>query len=84
MGFWRRAPGWFWSNDMPVDEVLADNGPNFVSDAFAELLAQRRILHRRTRPYRPQTNGKAERFNRTVLLRLTSRDGIHRESVRFW
>ena len=41
-------------------------GPNFVSDAFAELLAERRILHRRTRPYRPQTNGKAERFNRTL------------------
>ena len=66
VGFWRRAQGWFWSNDMAVDEVLTDNGPNFVSDAFAELLAERRILHRRTRPYRPQTNGKAERFNRTL------------------
>ena len=52
VGFWRRAQGWFWSNDMAVDEVLTDNGPNFVSDAFAELLAERRILHRRTRPYR--------------------------------
>ena len=66
VGFWRRAQDWFWSNDMAVDEVLTDNGPNFVSDAFAELLAERRILHRRTRPYRPQTNGKAERFNRTL------------------
>ena len=37
---------WFWSNDMPVDEVLTDNGPNFVSDAFAEILAERRIVHR--------------------------------------
>ena len=66
VGFWRRAQGWFWSNDMPVDEVLTDNGPNFVSDAFADQLAERRIVHRRTRPYRPQTNGKAERFNRTL------------------
>ena len=66
VGFWRRAQDWYWSNDMAVDEVLTDNGPNFVSDAFAELLAERRILHRRTRPYRPQTNGKAERFNRTL------------------
>ena len=66
VGFWRRAQHWYWSNDMAVDEVLTDNGPNFVSDAFAELLAERRILHRRTRPYRPQTNGKAERFNRTL------------------
>ncbi|MYJ81549.1 MAG: IS481 family transposase [Acidimicrobiaceae bacterium] len=64
--FWHRAQVWFWSNDMPVDEVLTDNGPNFVSDAFAEVLAERRIVHRRTRPCRPQTNGKAERFNRTL------------------
>ena len=66
VGFWRRAQSWFWSNDMPVDEVLTDNGPNFVSDAFAEVLAERAIRHLRTRPYRPQTNGKAERFNRTL------------------
>ena len=66
VGFWERAQSWFWSNDMPVDEVLTDNGPNCVSDAFTELLAQRRIRHLRTRPYRPQTNGKAERFNRTL------------------
>ena len=66
VGFWKRAQSWFWSNDMPVDEVLTDNGPNFVSDAFADQLAERRIVHRRTRPYRPQTNGKAERFNRTL------------------
>lgn len=64
--FWHRAQVWFWSNDMPVDGVLTDNGPNFVSDAFAEVLAERRIVHRRTRPCRPQTNGKAERFNRTL------------------
>ena len=51
---------------MAVDEVLTDNGPSFCSNAFAELLAQRAIKHRRTRPYRPQTNGKAERFNRTL------------------
>ena len=48
--FWRRAQDWFWANDMAVDEVLTDNGPNFVSDAFAEILAERRIEHRRTRP----------------------------------
>ena len=62
----KRAGVGFWANGMPVDEVLTDNGPNFVSDAFGEVLAERRIVHRRTRPYRPQTNGKAERFNRTL------------------
>ena len=66
MGFWRRAQDRFWSNQMPVDEVLTGNGPNFTSTAFASWLAERRIKHRRTRPYRPQTNGKAERFNRSL------------------
>ena len=51
---------------MPVDAVMTDNGPNFCSALFAEQLAQRRIAHLRTRAYRPQTNGKAERFNRTL------------------
>ena len=66
VGFWRNAQDWFWSNDMAVDEVMTDNGPNFVSDAFAAVLAERAIVHHRTRPYRPQTNSKAERFNRTL------------------
>ena len=51
-GFWRRAQHWFWSNDMAVGEVLTDHGPSFVSDAFAAVLAERRIVHRRTRPIR--------------------------------
>ena len=66
VGFWTRAQDWFWANDMPVDAVMTDNGPNFCSALFAELLARRRIAHLRTRAYRPQTNGKAERFNRTL------------------
>ena len=37
VSFWRRAQGWFWSNDMPVDEVLTDNGPNVcLADAVAQ------------------------------------------------
>lgn len=42
------------------------NGSNFRSGVFADVLAERRIKHRPTRPYRPQTNGKAERFNPTM------------------
>lgn len=64
--FWRRARDWFWTRGMTVDEVLTDNGSNFRSRLFAEILAERAIKHRRTRPYRPQTNGKVERFNRTM------------------
>ena len=52
---------------MAVDEVMSDNGSNFRSRVFAELLAERAIKHRRTRPYRPRTNGKAERFIQTML-----------------
>ena len=64
--FWSRAQDWFWAKGMTVDEVMSDNGSNFRSRVFAEQLAQRAIKHRRTRPYRPQTNGKVERFNRTM------------------
>ena len=49
-----------------MDEMMTDNRPNFCSDAFAEMLAERRIRHLRSRPYRPHTNGKAECFNRTL------------------
>lgn len=64
--FWRRAQDWFWAKGMTVDEVLTDNGSNFRSGLFAEVLAEGAIKHRCTRPYRPQTNGKVERFNRTM------------------
>ena len=65
-GFWQRAQDWFWARGLPVDEVISDNGGNFRSRVFAQALAQRRITHRFTRPRRPQTNGKAERFIRTM------------------
>jgi transposase InsO family protein len=66
VGFWRRAQDWFWAKGMAIDEVLTDNGSNFRSREFAGVLAERAIKHRRTKPYRPQTNGKVERFNRTM------------------
>lgn len=66
VGFWRRAHAWFHDKNMTVEEVMSDNGANFRSRNFAELLAEQGIKHRRTRPYRPQSNGKVERFNRTM------------------
>jgi transposase InsO family protein len=66
VGFWERAQNWFWAKGMTIDEVMSDNGSNFRSRDFAELLATRAIRHRRTRPYQPQANGKVERFNRTM------------------
>jgi transposase InsO family protein len=52
---------------VPVERVLTDNGWCYRSAAFQQVLAEAGAAHRRTRPYRPQTNGKAERFNRTLL-----------------
>lgn len=66
VGFWHRAQAFYRSHDMIIDEVLTDNGPNFRSNLFADALAAHTIKHLRTRPRRPQTNGKAERFNRTM------------------
>ena len=47
--------------------MLTDNGSCYRSRVFADLLATQDVRHRSTRPYRPQTNGKVERFNRTLL-----------------
>jgi transposase InsO family protein len=49
-----------------VQRVLTDNGACYRSHAFAAALGDE-VTHKRTRPYRPQTNGKVERFNRTTL-----------------
>ena len=50
-----------------VEEVLTDNGSYYVSHAFQGLCHQLGLRHLRTRPYRPQTNGKAERLIQTLL-----------------
>jgi transposase InsO family protein len=63
--FWKRANAWFQTHGITVQRVLTDNGNCYRSRAFAEALGPD-IKHKRTRPYRPQTNGKVERFNRTM------------------
>ena len=65
-GFWHRANAYFESVGIVVKRVLTDNGSCYRSRLFAEALGET-ITHKRTRPYRPQTNGKVERFNRTML-----------------
>jgi transposase InsO family protein len=62
--FWKRANAYFASSGITVKRVLTDNGSAYRSTAFAEALGE--VVHKRTRPYRPQTNGKVERFNRTL------------------
>ena len=64
-GFWVRANAYFNSVGITVQRVLTDNGSCYRSKEFAAALGD--IIHKRTRPYRPQTNGKVERLNRTML-----------------
>ena len=64
-GFWQRARAYFAEHGIAVSAVLTDNGSCYRSRLWAATLGQD-VKHRRTRPYRPQTNGKVERFNRTL------------------
>jgi transposase InsO family protein len=50
-----------------IERMLTDNGASYRSHAFRDVLERFEIRHKRTRPFRPQTNGKAERFIQTLL-----------------
>lgn len=66
VGFLERAHDWFAMHGITVERVLTDNGKGYISHAWRDLCAELDIMHTRTRPYTPRTNGKAERFNRTL------------------
>ncbi|MGO3752691.1 IS481 family transposase [Corynebacterium variabile] len=65
-GFWNRANDFFSSLGVTVQAVMTDNGACYRSHAFNNALGEA-VRHRFTRAYRPQTNGKVERFNRTLM-----------------
>jgi transposase InsO family protein len=67
VGFLLRALRYFRSMGIHVKRVMTDNGSAYISHLHTGVLALLAIRHLRTRPYRPQTNGKAERFIRTML-----------------
>lgn len=68
-GFVSRAIAWFSSFGITVERVLSDNGACYRSKTHALTLAELDIRHLFTRPYRPRTNGKAERFIQTLTHR---------------
>jgi len=65
--FLRRAIGFYRRYGIQVEAVLTDNGSCYRGVVHAIACRRLRIKHLRSRPYRPQTNGKAERFIRTML-----------------
>ena len=67
VGFLRRALAFYRRHGITVERVLTDNGSAYISIVHAVACRGLGIRHLRTRPYRPQTNGKAERFIRTML-----------------
>jgi transposase InsO family protein len=67
VGFLERAVAWFAAHGIATERVLTDNGNGYRSHQWARSCARMGIAHTRTRPYHPATNGKAERFNRTLL-----------------
>lgn len=68
IGFLQRAVAWFATeHDIRIREVITDNGSAYKSKPWAIEISRLGLVHIRTRPYRPQTNGKAERFIQTML-----------------
>jgi transposase InsO family protein len=67
IGFLQRASAFYARYGITIERLLTDNGPAYVSALHAHACRTLGIRHLRTRPYRPQTNGKAERFIRTML-----------------
>ena len=62
----RNAVAWFAARGVTVERVLSDNGSAYKSFAWRDACTQLGITAKKTRPYRPQTNGKVERFHRTL------------------
>ena len=85
--FWIRANAWFAECGITVHTVLTDNGSCYRSHTFRDALGP--IAHRRTRPYRPQTNGMVERLHRTMAdewayARLYTSDAERCEVFPIW
>jgi len=68
VAFLERSLRFFQRHRLEVREVLTDNGSCYVSRKFRQACKRNGLRHLRTKPYRPQTNGKAERFIQTMLM----------------
>ena len=78
----RNAVRWFAERGVVVQRVLTDNGGCYRSHLWREACAELAITAKRTRPYRPQTNGKIERFHRTLVEGWAFKKFYNSESAR--
>ena len=84
-----RAVRWFREQGIAVDRLLTDNGSPYRSKAWRRVCRAAGVRHRFTRPYRPQTNGKVERWIQTALTECLYRwafdsSGERRERLQGW
>jgi transposase InsO family protein len=89
IGFLTRAHDWFADHGITIERVLTDNGMGYISHAWAARCAALDIVHTRTRPYTPRTNGKVERFNRTLAdewayVRVYRRNSDRHHALHRW
>jgi transposase InsO family protein len=89
VGVLRRAVAWFTARNVTVRRVLSDNGSAYRSHAWRDACTELGITPKRTRPYRPQTNGKIERFHRTLAAgwafrRLYTGESQRRKALPGW
>ncbi|GAA2187792.1 IS481-like element IS1649 family transposase [Leucobacter alluvii] len=89
IGVLQRAVSWFKDRSVRVERVLSDNGSAYRSHAWRTACNDMGITPKRTRPYRPQTNGKIERFHRTLAdgwaySRHYSSERVRRKALPAW
>jgi transposase InsO family protein len=85
----KRAVAWFAARDVKVERVLSDNGSCYKSKLWKQTCAGLGITVKKTRPYRPQTNGKIERFHRTLadgwaFSRFYGSESARRKALPAW
>jgi transposase InsO family protein len=78
----RNATTWFAARGVLIERVLSDNGSCYRSHLWRDACTELGITHKRTRPYRPQTNGKLERFHRTLAQGWAFKKFYNSESAR--
>jgi transposase InsO family protein len=85
----RNAVAWFADRGVTIQRVLSDNGSAYRSRLWRDTCAELGIVHKRTRPYRPQTNGKIERFHRTLgegwaFKKFYTSESVRRAALPAW